>query len=269
MRSRIDEREDGGDDAAGEIDQAGANEVADAFHVAHDAGDEHAGFVGVVVGDGQAADVRLHLAAQFGDHSLRRFGEKLGEANRSEPLHDGGGEHGQNERLQHRHLMVDHDVVEQEFRGSGQDQSRDAIDEHEHKAEREDAAARLEQGNDFGSELPGALVVGRLPRVVRCARARAAEPASNAGGRFSVGMRGRKVAIAMRSRRSPRGRGSGRRGFALRVRELFRVAQVESCCRAAAAEGRVPRAARDFAAARVRKAQGIVPSKFTPRRRNG
>ena len=54
---RIAEGEDGGEDAADEVDDAGADEVAYAFDVGHDAGDERAGAVFVVEGDGQAADV--------------------------------------------------------------------------------------------------------------------------------------------------------------------------------------------------------------------
>ena len=80
--------------AADKIDQAGADEIADAFNVAHDARDEHAGFVGVVKGDGKAADVRLHLEAQLGDHALRGFREELREREGSKPLNNGGGEHG-------------------------------------------------------------------------------------------------------------------------------------------------------------------------------
>jgi hypothetical protein len=39
-------------DSAKEFHQAGANQIPHAFHVVHDAGDECAGFVGVVVNDG-------------------------------------------------------------------------------------------------------------------------------------------------------------------------------------------------------------------------
>ena len=64
-----DEREHGGQQAADELDQAGADEVADAFDVVHDARDQDAGFVGVVVGDGQAADVLPALSG-----AVRRSG---------------------------------------------------------------------------------------------------------------------------------------------------------------------------------------------------
>ena len=47
-------------------------------------------FVGVVVGDREAADVLLHFAAQFGDEPLGFLGEQLGERERSDALNDGG-----------------------------------------------------------------------------------------------------------------------------------------------------------------------------------
>ena len=46
----VGEGEDGGEDAADEVDDAGADEVADAFDVVHDAGDERAGAVLVIEG---------------------------------------------------------------------------------------------------------------------------------------------------------------------------------------------------------------------------
>ena len=53
------------------------NQIPDAFHVAHDAGHQRAGLVGVIVGDRQAPDVLLHLLAQFGDQALRRLGKQI------------------------------------------------------------------------------------------------------------------------------------------------------------------------------------------------
>ncbi len=53
------ERDHGGDDAAGELDEAGADEVADAFGVRHDARDQDAGLRRVEIADRQPGDVRL------------------------------------------------------------------------------------------------------------------------------------------------------------------------------------------------------------------
>ena len=80
-----------GEDAADEVDDAGADEVADAFDVGHDAGDEGAGAVLVVEGDGQAADVLLDLHAELGDEALAFFGEELGERVGGDALDEGGG----------------------------------------------------------------------------------------------------------------------------------------------------------------------------------
>ena len=60
--SRYTERQDGGHQAADEFDQSRADQIAYAFHVAHDARDENAGFVRVVKRNRQPADVRLHLS---------------------------------------------------------------------------------------------------------------------------------------------------------------------------------------------------------------
>ncbi len=69
-----------GHQAADEFNQAGADQIAHAFDVAHDAGNQNSGFVRIVKGNGQLADVGLHLAAQIGNHLLRGFGEQLREA---------------------------------------------------------------------------------------------------------------------------------------------------------------------------------------------
>ncbi len=58
---RVAEGEDRGEDSTEEVDEAGADQVADAFDVGHDAGYEGSGTVLVVEGDGEAADVGLDL----------------------------------------------------------------------------------------------------------------------------------------------------------------------------------------------------------------
>jgi hypothetical protein len=52
---------------AGKLDEASAEEIADALHVAHDARNQYASLIGVVVGYRQTADVFLNLAPQLGD----------------------------------------------------------------------------------------------------------------------------------------------------------------------------------------------------------
>ena len=86
----IAEGEERREDAAEEVDDASADEVADAFDVGHDAGDQGAGAVLIVEGDRQAADVRLDLHAQFGDEALAFFREQLSECVGGDALNDRG-----------------------------------------------------------------------------------------------------------------------------------------------------------------------------------
>ena len=67
---QIEECQNGGQHAANKLNQAGADQVAHAFNVAHDARNQRAGAVLVVVGDGQQADMALHLAAHLGNQPL-------------------------------------------------------------------------------------------------------------------------------------------------------------------------------------------------------
>ena len=85
---QIDKGQDGGEQAADELDQAGADKVAHALDIGHDAGDKRAGAVFVVVGDGEQADVALDLAAHLGNETLAGFGEQLGEREGSDGLDD-------------------------------------------------------------------------------------------------------------------------------------------------------------------------------------
>ena len=79
---------------AHELDQSGSHQVSHPFHIAHDARDEDACLVGVVVGHGQPPDMRLHLASQFSDQPLRGLREELGQSVRRYALHRGGGDDG-------------------------------------------------------------------------------------------------------------------------------------------------------------------------------
>ena len=114
-----------------EFDEAGADEIAHAFDVVHDARDQQAGFIGIVIGDRQAADVLLHFAAQFGDEALGLFREHLGERERRDALDDGGAEHGKNQGFEQAGLVFDDDVIHQELGGGGQNHAADAVDDHQ------------------------------------------------------------------------------------------------------------------------------------------
>ena len=84
------EGDDGGEQSADEVDEAGADEVAHALDVGHDARDQRADLGGVEVLQRQAADVLLHAVAEFGDEALGGLGERLREGEGCGTLHDGG-----------------------------------------------------------------------------------------------------------------------------------------------------------------------------------
>ena len=115
--------EDGGEQAAEEIDQAGTDEVAQAFDVVHDAGDELAGLVLVEVGHGQAADVDLDFAAHVGDDALGGFGQNLADGKGTGGLDDGGGNYGGHQRHQHFVIPFADDVIDQVLGGGRQDEA--------------------------------------------------------------------------------------------------------------------------------------------------
>ena len=93
------DRERCGDDRPRDLYQTAADQVADAFHVIHDARNQNAALVGVIVGDGKPADMFLHAAAQFRDEALPLFGKQLGERERSDALNHGSQQNGENQRL--------------------------------------------------------------------------------------------------------------------------------------------------------------------------
>lgn len=146
------EGEQGGEEAAGELDEAGADEIADAFDVVHDAGDELAGFVAVEVDDGEAADVGLDFAAEFGDEFLGGFGEQVGEPEAGDALEGGGAEHGEDDGGEEFDALFAEDIVDEEFGGGGQDEAGGAADDDEDEAEQELAAAGMDERADVGPD---------------------------------------------------------------------------------------------------------------------
>src|SRR6202011_5875923 len=63
------EGDDGGEDSTDEFEQAGTDEVTDAFDVGHDARDQSAGAIFIVEGDGQTANMALDLGSEFGEET--------------------------------------------------------------------------------------------------------------------------------------------------------------------------------------------------------
>ncbi len=149
----IDEGEDGGENAAEEVDDAGSDEVTDTFDVGHDAGDEGAGAVLVVESYGQAADVGLDFHAEFGDESLTGFGEELGEGEGGYALKDGRRDDDTNDDWEQAKLVLTHDVIDEVFRGSWQNQTTCTIYDHQQKASAEEQAAGFNQLPDLGQNL--------------------------------------------------------------------------------------------------------------------
>ena len=121
-----DQRDHGRQYAADELDHAGADQIAHALDVRHDARYQLAGLVRIVVGDGQPADVFLNLAAQFGDQFLACDGKQLSQRKRGDALDRGGAHHGQRQGQQQRALMLVDHVVDQITRGSRAARSRRA-----------------------------------------------------------------------------------------------------------------------------------------------
>ena len=62
-----------GKQPAGKLDQSCADQVAHAFNVIHDARDQRAGLVGIVISHWKASNMRLHLLPQLRNESLRRL----------------------------------------------------------------------------------------------------------------------------------------------------------------------------------------------------
>ena len=64
-------------DRAGQLHEAGADEIPDAFRVGHDARNQDAALRRVEVPDRQAHDVRFDVLAHVGDGALRGDAENL------------------------------------------------------------------------------------------------------------------------------------------------------------------------------------------------
>ena len=147
------EGDDRGQQPAGEVHQTGADEVAHALDVAHDARNQRAGLVGVVIRNGQSPDVLLHPTAQLGDQLLRRLGERLGERKRREALDERRQQDHSHQRIEQFEMPLADDVVHQVLGGSRKHQPGDAVDDHQSQAQREQGAAWPNQLPNFGQRL--------------------------------------------------------------------------------------------------------------------
>ena len=101
--------------AARELDQPCADQVAHAFHVAHDPRNQHARLVRVVERHRQPPDMRLHFFAQLGNHAPGRFGEQLRQCVGSKALNHRRRDHSQHNHRQQVRLPLQNHVVQQIF----------------------------------------------------------------------------------------------------------------------------------------------------------
>ena len=101
----------------------------------------------------------LHLPSQVRNHFLRGFGEQLRQREGSQSLNNSCAKYARHDWCQHLDLPLADDVVHQILRRSRQDQSRESIDGHEHKAQRQEPTPRLHQRPDVGKILPRGFLV--------------------------------------------------------------------------------------------------------------
>ena len=130
---------------AEQLDRAGPDQVPHALDVGHDAGHHGAALVRVVIGNGQAPDVRLHFLSQLRNEPLGGLGQQLGQRERGHPLQRRGEDHRQHEQHEPFPPLVANDVVDQELGGGGEDQPREAIDHHQPQTGRQQTPARANQ----------------------------------------------------------------------------------------------------------------------------
>ena len=122
-------------DAAGDLDEPGPDEVAESLGVGHDPGEERARLRLVEVGDRQPADVALDPAAHFGDRALRGLAEDLGQRERRDRLDERRAAGGQDEHAEELAAALADHLVEEELRRAGQDQPAESVDGEEPEAE--------------------------------------------------------------------------------------------------------------------------------------
>ena len=95
------------------------DKIPHTFDVRHDPRDQRAGFIGVVVANGEAPDVRLHANAHLGNEPLRGSLEQLCQCKGGYGLnHDCGTDHRDEGRQQVLPARLHH-VVDQVLGGAG------------------------------------------------------------------------------------------------------------------------------------------------------
>jgi hypothetical protein len=112
-----DESDHRGKYAAHELYEAGADQIAHAFHVVHDARNQRARFVGIVVRNREPPDMLLHLAAHFCNQALRGLGKQLGQRERGDALQGRRPQHHEHERHEQTDMPLADNVINKIFGG--------------------------------------------------------------------------------------------------------------------------------------------------------
>ena len=144
------ERDDRGEDRAGQLHQAGADQIPDAFGVGHDPRDQDAGLGRVEVADRQPHDVRLDVLAHLGDRALRGDAEHLRVGERRDRVDQSRrGADRQGERGQQVPVSLGDDVVHQVFRRRRQHEAGEPVDQHQRQPEGEALAMGPDEAARF------------------------------------------------------------------------------------------------------------------------
>ena len=177
-----DDRGRGCHDAANELHQAGADEIADPFGVIHYPRHEGARLRRIEIPDRQPGDVRLDPAPHVGDRTLSSDAKNLRQRERSDRLHHRRCAGSDRERHQPFHPSFADHIVDQVLRCGGQHQSGGTVDEHQAEPEREASTPRGDQRTGFFPRRRGQLLLLRLlgARAETAGRLRRSHPAAAA-----------------------------------------------------------------------------------------
>ena len=178
---QVRERGDRGDDAAGELDEAGADEIPDPFGVVHDAREQLARLRRVEVADRQPGDVLLDLPPHVGDRALRRHAQHLRQRERRDRLHERRRAGRERQRHQQIRAPLSGDIVDEVLGGGRQHETGQAVDEHQGQAEPDPPAARPDELARLAPDRRGIeLFLGFLVAIGGNRRRRGASPPARA-----------------------------------------------------------------------------------------
>ena len=135
----------GGEEAAQELDEAGADQIAESIGIRHDPGHQHADLRRIELPDRQSQYVRFDPSAHVGDGTLGGDAEHLRECEAGARLNQRGQRHDASKREEQVVLTGDDHMVDQVFRRRRQDQPGAPTDQHEEHAGAEPGAMLPQQ----------------------------------------------------------------------------------------------------------------------------